>query len=302
MEISKNDIPIEIACDAFRWSSMSPEKRGEQVQTEYVEIMTNFYNQLMTQARNDQEREYLEAEALRYKTRYLQYELEYLRARGRCASVLVTGGSNFNVRRNEKANNAERNKSNEFLEWQTRARRAILRSLEKMRTAEAGGPLVVLKQDIEAAEKTSELYKTIRARFRKEHDNGRRVEILKELTGLSGEKLLEFVRENGIDADGLPAFRLTNNNARIRAMRERLAQLEKQESTPTSEKTFQGGHVVDNAEADRIQIFFDERPDAKLCTKLKGRGFRWSPSSGAWQRYRTANTRWAVKKITGVEL
>jgi hypothetical protein len=302
MEIKLDDISLQAACNAYQWSSMDPDKRGAQVRAEYVSVITSFYTGLIAAAKNEQEREYLEAAAVRYRAGYLEKHADWLRARSRCASSMVTGGSNFNVIRNEKANDSEYKKSLEFSEWQERAQAAIFKGLREMRVQAAGGPLQILRNEIESAERLSAWYKEIRAQFRKESDPQKRIEILKTVTGLAGKDLADFVSRNYIDADGLPAFRMTNNNARIKAAKERMARLEKTESTPTSEKAFEGGRVVDNAEADRIQVFFNERPGPELYGKLKGRGFRWSPTAGAWQRYRTQDTRWAVEAIIGVKI
>ena len=42
-----------------------------------------------------------------------------------------------------------------------------------------------------------------------------------------------------------------------------------------------------NTEANRLQIFFDEKPDAATREELKSNGFRWSPKAEAWQRQLT---------------
>ena len=44
-----------------------------------------------------------------------------------------------------------------------------------------------------------------------------------------------------------------------------------------------------NAEANRLQILFEEKPDAATREELKSNGFRWSPKAEAWQRQLTDN-------------
>lgn len=47
---------------------------------------------------------------------------------------------------------------------------------------------------------------------------------------------------------------------------------------------FDGGTVEINRVANRLQIFFEGKPDAAVRDELKSNGFRWSPKAGAWQR------------------
>lgn len=60
---------------------------------------------------------------------------------------------------------------------------------------------------------------------------------------------------------------------------------------------FDGGTVVMNAEANRLQLVFDGKPDEDTRAALKGRGFRWSPRSGAWQRQLTNNAVHAARDV-----
>ena len=58
-----------------------------------------------------------------------------------------------------------------------------------------------------------------------------------------------------------------------------------------------GGKVVINQEVNRVQIIFDGKPDPDVRSELKGEGFRWAPSQGAWQRQLTDNALRAVKRL-----
>ena len=44
-----------------------------------------------------------------------------------------------------------------------------------------------------------------------------------------------------------------------------------------------------NREDNRLQVFFDGKPDADTRAELKSNGFRWAPSVGAWQRQLTVS-------------
>ena len=52
-----------------------------------------------------------------------------------------------------------------------------------------------------------------------------------------------------------------------------------------------------NTEENRLQILFEDKPDAELRSELKRQGFRWAPSQGVWQRQLTDNAIYAAKQI-----
>ena len=96
-----------------------------------------------------------------------------------------------------------------------------------------------------------------------------------------------------------PSFRLTNNNATIKSIQKRI-------DTITSHRadqgikgySFEGGEVVANYEIDRLQIFFDEKPEKEMRTTMKSVGFSWSPKNdNAWQRQLTSNALYAANRI-----
>lgn len=101
--------------------------------------------------------------------------------------------------------------------------------------------------------------------------------------------------------DKLPAYVLANSNARIRSIKKRIEQLEKLLSAETKEIEIteepEGIKIVDNTEANRLQIIFDFKPDVDIRTKLKKHGFRWSPRNNAWQRYRGTEAERIAKQI-----
>ena len=52
-----------------------------------------------------------------------------------------------------------------------------------------------------------------------------------------------------------------------------------------------------NSEENRLQILFDEKPDEQKRSALKGNGFKWSPSQGAWQRQLNDNAIYAASRM-----
>ena len=91
--------------------------------------------------------------------------------------------------------------------------------------------------------------------------------------------------------------RQTNNNAEIRRVKTRIEQLSKQAQREFSGWEFDGGRVEMNREDNRLQVFFDGKPDADTRAELKSSGFRWAPSVGAWQRQLTDNAIRAADRL-----
>gem|GEM_PF-211112 len=93
------------------------------------------------------------------------------------------------------------------------------------------------------------------------------------------------------------SYQLTNNNAEIRRVKTRIEQLSKQAQREFSGWEFDGGRVEMNREDNRLQVFFDGKPDADTRAELKSSGFRWAPSVGAWQRQLTDNAIRAADRL-----
>ncbi len=95
--------------------------------------------------------------------------------------------------------------------------------------------------------------------------------------------------ENALTPDfvgrlGFPDFALRNAAGEAARLRKRIEQLEKRASTPAPPPIERVGARIEEAE-NRVRIFFDQKPDEAVRTRLKRSGFRWSPSIGAWQRH-----------------
>lgn len=101
-----------------------------------------------------------------------------------------------------------------------------------------------------------------------------------------------------------PDYELTSLRGKIKRVEERIAELDKraqQAEQPADNTKFDGGEIVRNLEADRLQIIFDEKPDEEMRAKLKSNGFRWSPRYGAWQRQLTQNAESAARRALGLK-
>lgn len=212
----------------------------------------------------------------------------------RCPSILISGGGNFPVRKKEKQN-AARDRNLE--EWNY-----IQGLLDKIRSVGTGGissddPQAVEKLEVKLAtlEKHQEMMKAANAAIRMK-DPAKGDAKLAEL-GYTPEDIAKLRAPDFCGRIGYPAYELQNNNANIRRIRGRIAELKKRtESTPEGWE-FDGGRVVVNTAENRLQIIFDGKPNADIRTELKGEGFRWAPSQGAWQRQLTDNAMRAARRL-----
>lgn len=212
----------------------------------------------------------------------------------RCPSILISGGGNFPVRKKERQN-AARDRNLE--EW-----KHIQGLLDKIRSVGTGGissddPQAVekLEAKLAALEKNQEMMKAANAAIRMK-DPAKGDAKLAEL-GYTPEDIAKLRAPDFCGRIGYPAYALQNNNANIRRIRGRIAELKKRtENTPEGWE-FDGGRVVVNTAENRLQIIFDGKPDADIRTELKGEGFRWAPSQGAWQRQLTDNAMRAARRL-----
>ena len=122
------------------------------------------------------------------------------------------------------------------------------------------------------------------------------------LTAEQAEKLDQRV-ENGYswEKSPYPPFALSNNNQEIRRLQVRIKQFTEARDLGYQGWKFEGGKVEANSENNRLQIFFDEIPNEELRKELKGRGFRWARSEGAWQRQLTDNAIYAASRIQAIQ-
>ena len=221
----------------------------------------------------------------------------------RVPSILIAGGSNFPVRQKEKQNAA---RDSNMREWQY-----IQGLLDKIRSTGMGGirqddPQAIpkLQKKLAGLEKAQETMKAVNAYYRK-HGT------LDGCPHLSPESLenLKADMASGWHYEKKPfqSWELSNNNAEIRRVRQRIESLTRANEVAYVGWEFDGGHVEANREQDRLQVFFDGKPEADARQQLKEHGFRWAPSVGAWQRllndnaYRAADRIACIQPISGIK-
>ena len=216
----------------------------------------------------------------------------------RCPSVMIAGPANFPVRKKEKQVAAwDRNRE----EWAK-----VENLLRKIESVGMGGissddpdALEKLRRKLESLKKHQELMRAANKAVRLK-DTAKGDAKLAEL-GFSPEDIKKLREPDYCGRVGYPDYELSNNNANIHRIEGRIKELEKRQTEPAPEGwKFDGGEVVMNTAENRLQVLFDEKPDADLRAELKSSGFRWAPSQGAWQRQLNNNAIYAAKLIKAI--
>ena len=245
--------------------------------------------------------EKLDALLERYSRRLAAYYNDYYRNEAACPSILVSGGSNFPVRKKEKQNSRRETLMREYNEIQ-----GILSKIKSVGT----GPIdfsdpharEMLVERLESAKALHESKKQANAYYRKH----------KTLDGCPGitEKDREWLTRPGVFAKGdgsplalygvpFPAYDLQRDTADIRSYAARLEEYDRLQAQrdADTDTEFDGGRIVRNGEQNRLQILFDGKPDEETRAALKSNGFRWSPKNQAWQRQLTRNAEYAARQV-----
>lgn len=97
-----------------------------------------------------------------------------------------------------------------------------------------------------------------------------------------------------------PPYLLSNCNQEIHRVEKRIEQLSHAKEGGFQGWEFDGGKVVANSEKNRLQVFFDSIPPEEVRTALKGHGFHWARSEGAWQRQLSQNAVYSARRIPAI--
>ena len=266
---------------AYYATSFSPEKRAISECNFFDEINKEF-----TELGADE----------RAFTKFESLFLASLNAKSNCMSSMITGPANFPVAKMEKMNNRERAKTQEMYDFIDKVRKAIdkinnpstdIRSDDK-------DAITKLKEKLVKLEKLQDQMKACNKIARDKKDN--KIERLAEILG-SEETAKEILEPSCFGTVGFESFSLTNNNAKIKTIKQRIIQLESQEGRKTTElrKEELNLTITQNAEDDRIQFFFDDKPKREIIDLMKRHGFKWSRNNNCWQRLWNNNCIYAVK-------
>ena len=209
----------------------------------------------------------------------------------RVPSILIAGGSNFPVRKKEKQNAARDKNMGEYM--------YIQGLLDKIRSTGMGGISADDREAVEKLETKLERLKADQEHMKAVNAYYRKHKTLEGCPALTPEGIAELQASMSRDWHKnpvpYPSFYLSNNNANIHRVEQRIHDLKNRSEFAGWE--FPGGRAEINKGENRLQLFFDEKPGDEQRQALKHGGFRWSPSQGAWQRQLNRNAIYAADRI-----
>lgn len=266
--------------------SFSPEKRATMYVKEYSMILEEDLKELGDTPGN-------------YKEKFIRYFTNWMSAKSRCLSSMITGPANFPVRRAEKANNSEHNRYTEFMTWRTNYFKAVNRIPTKSPEEELYLAERKLEQQLNLQFRLKEINKLIR---KAKTDN------IKDLLTFLLQSDWEFTNEelhqisdNYGHGYKVPGFVLTNLNARIKSTKEKIVIMTNRIDTKKAweDISFDGGYVT--IEDDRVKVYHDEKPTREIINEIKKNGFRWSPHWKCWCRKHTQNALYQVRNLSFIK-
>ena len=155
-----------------------------------------------------------------------------------------------------------------------------------------------LNAKLEACMKQQEFMKTANVYWRKHGTCKGCPDVSEELAAKLDAKI---ERAYSWEKQPFTSYELTNNNAEIKRLQKRIAEITRNREVGFTGWKFEGGEAVINTELNRLQLVFDERPTAEQCAVLKHTGFHWSPREGAWQRQLNNNAIYAIDYVDFVK-
>lgn len=276
---------LSLAIRAHNGTSFFPEKRGKDYIESYSAELVKDLEKLPEDARPD------------YEEKYKRFFSAWLSAKCNCLSTMIAGPSKFPTARANKANATEQRRHDEFRQFRDKYFARIARN-ERREARENSDPVAEMRAKLENAEKLQKwMVAANKIVNNKKLDEAGKIAGLVAL-GFTEGRARQILTPDCCNRIGFATYQLQNNNANIKRMRERVAELEaKAAATTTETERADGIRVVQNADADRLQIFFPGKPDAATIGSLKKNAFKWSPSQGCWQRQLTGNAIYALKQI-----
>lgn len=304
-KVRGSDIPYSSALAAHQGTSWTPEHRAYLHQQDWVNHFRALIEEFAPRAKTPEQQKALEEALNKIAQKRRGLVLAYLGARSRLVSSFIAGRSKFPAAAMEKRNRTVDNRYADLQEFDAKARKLLNKVLK-----EAGQEDMSEVQRYEAKiaqlERRREMMKQINAAIRRAKGQPTpelEAEFAKH--GLSSGVMHQLLKPDFAGRVGFADYELSNLGAEIRRAKQMLevarakeadARRQAEQGVPDSRRE-KGVEVIEDAADDRLRLVFPGKPSAQVIAALKSRGFRWSPSNGAWQRQLTNAARQAAQEV-----
>lgn len=271
-----------IAYRASQGISFEPEKRGEQWMNDCENSLRHYLAQIPEEMHAT------------FEHKYVQLYGQWLGAMSRCISSMITGGSNFPVRRAEKANrncDAALQRLNQWTE-------KFIKRCNRQQRLTGWAEIERLQEKVDTLQRLQDMMKAANKVCRS--TKLAEVEKVDELVALGftekqANQLIAPVESWQVV--GFAPYQLTNNLAKIKDAQARIARLTRIAQSSDRELEVNGVMVQVCNNEERLRLCYNGKPDTPTITMLKQCGFKWSPTNKAWQRQLTDNAYYAASHV-----
>ena len=236
----------------------------------------------------------------KYAEKYERYFLDWIHAKSRCISTMITGGSNFPVAKAEKANRSEHNKWEAFRHWRQKYIKAVNRERHKSPEEDLEIKMRELDEAVILNEKIKTYNKVIKKYKSGKITKDELFEQAKEL-GLSEKTIAsvkQFIDEAWFQKISTLGPEIKRKKDMVITFKARIQRKSDWEDIEFDNDGLTGRIAIED---DRVKIYHDEKPNVERLKALRERGFKYSRNWNCHCRKHTANAVDAAKRIVGVK-
>lgn len=155
-----------------------------------------------------------------------------------------------------------------------------------------------LSEQLEEAQRLQALMREANKIIRKHKNDQAACHAALVALGWTETQAAKVVLPDFVGRIGFARYQLTNNNANIKRIEQRIRELQREASRPALETVERPDGITTGEMDDRICIWFPEKPAENVRSILKRNGFKFSPSrNNGWVRMSNANGRAAVPYV-----
>lgn len=287
--INEND-----AWSSRQYWSMREYSRGEETASYRKQVDEVYSLALKAAEKNPENKERAFALAERYSRKLAENINHSFKIEMMCPSVLISGGSNFPVKKKMRQNSAR--------ETNYAERKKIEEIRNKINGIYYNN---AIKSDdinaIEKLEKKIEEKKNLQEEMKLRNSYFKKNKTMKDYPGITEEQAAKMDQDiaNGVfykDRAYAP-YELQNNNQEIHRLEKRLDNLKNEKNSESFATQNEVCEIVENVEQMRIQLKFENKPEPEERDILKSHAFKWSPRNNVWQRMLNNNGRYAAAEV-----